>query len=169
VTRAGAFRVSRHRLASVALILGATGLAALGGIYWFTYEPAPAVRVRWRDDLSVDRQAELERHYLLSNRRAPHPEAPRSFAYDLLDTRPANIEALVRDPDVGDTNDIDREHFVIRVDRQSGERWMWAAHRTPGLRDARVRWSLVAVLAGFLVCGCWWLQHPRTVLPAGRI
>jgi hypothetical protein len=27
---------------------------------------------------------------------------------------------------VGDTNDVDREHFEIGIDRASGERWMWA-------------------------------------------
>jgi hypothetical protein len=142
-------------------MLGATGLALLSGTYWFTHEPAPAVRVLWRDEISLDRQFELERQYLLSNRRAPHPDAPRSFAYDLLDTRPSNIEALVRDPGVQDTNDIDRQHFIVRIDRQSGEHWMWAAHRTPGVRNERIRWSLIAVLAALAVSGWWRLRPPR--------
>jgi hypothetical protein len=160
VARVAALSVRHRRLAWFFLVLGAAGLGVLGGTYWFTHEPAPSVRVLWRDEISLDRQLELEREYLLANRRAPHPDAPKSFAYDLLDTRASNIEALVRDPGVQDTNDIDREHFLIRIDRASGEQWMWAAHRTPGLRDARIRWSLILALAGFAVYGCWHIRQP---------
>jgi hypothetical protein len=130
--------------------IGLGGLAALGLAYWLTYEPAPAIRVRWRDDVTSARQAALERKYLLSNGRAP---MGRSIAYDLLDTRRSNIEALVRDPDVADTHDIDRERYEIPFDKPYGERWMWVAHRMPGLRDARVRWALVVVLCAMAIAG----------------
>src|SRR5438128_1108805 len=130
-------------------VIGLGGLAALGFAYWLTVEPAPAIRVRWRDDVTSDRQAALERKYLLVNGRAP---SGRSIAYDLLDTRRDNIRALVRDPEVRDTNDVDRRQFDVPFDFAYGDSWMWVAHRTPVLRDARIRWTLIVILvamAGF--------------------
>lgn len=129
--------------------IGLGGLGALALAYWLTYEPAPAVRVRWRDGVTSERRAALERKYQLSNPRVPNP----SIAYDLLDTRQSNIRALVLDPDVADTNDIDRDRFEVPFTGEYGESWMWVAHRTPGLRDARVRWGLIAVLAAMAVAG----------------
>lgn len=142
-----------RRGAWIALTAGAAGLLVLTAAWWFTHEPAPAVRVLWRDEVSAAEQARLERRHLLANRRAPHPDAPRSFAYDLLDTRRSNIEALVRDPGVADTNDIDRQRFEIPLDRAAGERWTWIAHRTPVLRNGRIRWMLVAALAALALFG----------------
>src|SRR5688500_11833455 len=130
--------------------IGLSGLAALGLSYWLTYEPAPAIRVRWRDDVTSARQAALERKYQLSNARAPQR---RSIAYDLLDTRQKNIRALVLDPAVADTADVDREAFEVPFDRAYGDRWMWIAHRTPGLRDARVRWTLIVAFFAMAVAG----------------
>ena len=130
-------------------MIGVGGLAALGFAYWLTYEPAPAIRVRWRDSVTSERRAELERKYQLSNPRAPNP----SIAYDLLDTRQENIRALVLDPDIADTNDIDRDRFEIPFDKPYGDSWMWVAHRTPGLRDARVRWTLIVALAAMAIAG----------------
>ena len=130
--------------------VGFSGLAALAIAYWLTYEPAPAVRVRWRDDVTAEQQAALERKYLLSNGRAP---MDRSIAYDLLDTRRSNIEALVHDPAVADTHDIDRENFQVPFEAAYGDRWMWVAHRTPVLRDVRIRWTLLAALGAAAIVG----------------
>lgn len=135
--------------ARVLAAIGLGGLAALGLAYWLTVEPAPAIRVRWREGVTSDRRAALERKYQLSNPRAPDA----SIAYDLLDTRQANIRALVLDPDVADTNDIDRDRFEVPFEGAYGDRWMWVAHRTPGLRDARVRWTLIAALAAMAIAG----------------
>lgn len=120
--------------------IGRGGLAALGLAYWLTYEPAPAIRVRWRNEVTSERQAALERKYQLSNGRAPQG---RSFAYDFLDIRRSNIEALVLDPNVADMNDIDRERFEIPFEATYGDSWMWVAHRTPVLRNVRIRWTLI--------------------------
>ncbi len=131
-------------------VIGVAGLAALGFAYWFTYEPAPSIRVRWRDDVTNQRQAALERKYLLVNGRAP---SGRSIAYDLLDTRRENIKALVQDPEVRDTNDLDRHTFELPLDFAYGDSWMWVAHRTPVLRDTRARWTLIVILALMAVLG----------------
>jgi hypothetical protein len=77
---------------------------------------------------------ELERRFLLVNRA---PERER-FEYDLLDTSRGNIEALVREPDVADTDRIDQQTFVLPFDIPYGTSWMWVAHRTPVLRTPGV-------------------------------
>ena len=85
-----------RRLAAWCAAVGITGLAALAFAYWFSYEPAPGIRVEWQPGVTLEAQTALERKHLLSNRRAPDPEQARSLAYDLLDTRRSNIEALVQ-------------------------------------------------------------------------
>ncbi len=45
-------------------------LLASAGAYHLPYEPAPLVRVRWRDGVTAQRRAELERRFLSS---APFP------------------------------------------------------------------------------------------------
>ena len=146
---------TRRRYSGVSVAVGLFGLAALAFAYWFTYEPAPSVRVRWRDHVTFDEQVSLERKYLLVNREGPHPDARRSFGYALLDTRRSNIEALVKDSAVFDTNDIEDEEgqFYVRLGTAYSDRWMWVAHRVPLLRYARVRWVLIAALALMVLAG----------------
>jgi hypothetical protein len=133
--------------------IGLAGLAALAVAYGLTYERAPGIRVRWRDDLSAAQQADREWKYLLTNGRAPMARATRSLAYDLQDTSRRNIRALVQDPDVADTNDIDRDEFRVAPKTRPGERWMWIAHRIPVLRHAAGLWSFVALLSVMAVVG----------------
>lgn len=131
--------------------IGVAGLAALGATYWLTHEPAPRVRVRWAGDATPQQRANLERQYLLVNGR--DQMAGGSLAYDLLDTSPANIRALVEDPAVADTNDIERHTFVIPFDVDYGGEWMWLAYRTPGLRSAGIRAAVIVVLAVMAIAG----------------
>lgn len=131
--------------------IGIAGLALLGAAYWLTHEPAPRVRILWRPDLAPQQQAALEEQYLLLNGRDRLPEG--SIAYDLLDTSLTNIKALVEDPGVLDTNDIERNTFVVPFDIDYGGKWMWIAHRTPGLRDAWTRTALFVVLTTMALGG----------------
>jgi hypothetical protein len=128
--------------AAAAVILLALGLA-----YYFTYEPAPEIRIRWRDGLDQGRRAELERRFLLVN--------PASFedrmTYDLLDTSRWNVEALVVERDIADTDRVDRVHYTIPFDIPYGSGWMWVAHRTPVLRIPGVVNGIVLVCAAVLV------------------
>ncbi len=132
-------------------ITGLLGLSLLGAAYAFTYEPAPRIRVQWREDLRPEQRARRERTYLLVRPRDPIPDG--SIAYDLLDTSAANIRALVNDPAVTNTGDIDENTFIVPFHTEYGESWMWVAHRTPGLRDARVRAWLTAAFAAMAVGG----------------
>ena len=63
----------------------------------------------------------------------------------MTDTRRSNIEALVKNPAVFDTNDIEDEagEFYVRLGTAYSDRWMWLAHRVPILRYALLRWTLV--------------------------
>jgi hypothetical protein len=126
-------------------IIGAAGLLLLGAAYLLTVEPAPRVRVLWRPDVPPVQQATLAQKYLLLNARDRLPEG--SWAYDLLDTGESNIRAIVTDPAILDTNDIERHTFAVRFDTDYGGEWMWIAHRTPGLREPGVRAALVLMLA----------------------
>lgn len=125
-------------------------LAGLALAYFLTYQPAPIVHVTWAPSVTESQQARLERRYLLLNRRDPQE---RSYVYDLLDTSRRNVEALVQDPDVMDTHNIDRQRFEVPFEIGYGEEWMWVAHRTPGLRNREVRWSLIVALATIAVVG----------------
>ena len=132
-------------------IVGWGGLLTLAFLYWFTYEPAPSVRVEWKRGISPELQETLERKYLLTNRRGQIEFG--STAYDLLDTRSSNVRAILEDPNVFDTNDFDKDRYIVPPWTNPGERWMWIADRTPGLRDSRVRWTLFVVLVAMAVYG----------------
>lgn len=149
---------SRQR-AWCATAIGVGGLVVFALAYWFTYEPAPSVRVSWRPGTTIEQQQALERKYMLANRRAP---MSGSLAYDLLDTTHANIDALLKDPAVVDSNDIDDQWARVRLGTAYDDEWMWVADRTPLLRDVRIRWALLATLAVTAVVGMRGLLRPRT-------
>ena len=116
--------------ARVAVAVSGATLLALGLAYSLTYEPAPEIRILWRADLDPARRTELERTFLLVN---SNPFADR-LSYDLLDTIPGNVEALVNERDILDTDRVDRVGFTIPSDIPYGSSWMWIANRTPVLR-----------------------------------
>ena len=133
------------------LIVGLAGLIAMRAAYDLTWEPAPGVRVRWRDGTTDARRAQLERKY-----RLEYPTAPEglSFSYVLLDTSRRNIEALVKDPEAADTADIDRRRFEVPLETMEYSRTiMWAADRVPGLRQPPVRWTVAAAFAAMVAVG----------------
>jgi hypothetical protein len=146
-------------------VIAACILVALGAAYYFTYEPAPRIAIRWPEGIDPSRREELERRFLLVN---PEPERDR-FEYDLLDTSRANIEALVREPDVADTDRVSRERFTVPLDVPYGTSWMWVAHRTPVLRIPGVVGALVAVCVLVLVVGIAgelrWRLRRTTLIP----
>lgn len=145
-----------------ATLIGVGGLGLFAFAYWFTYEPAPGIRVEWQPGVTLEEQTALERKYLLSNRRAP---LLRSLAYDLLDTRRSNIEALVKDPAVVDTNDIEDQWARVRLGTAYGDQWMWVADRTPLLRYGGIRWALIVTLAATAVLGLRGLLRPPDAQP----
>jgi hypothetical protein len=119
-------------------------LAAFGAAYFFTCEPSLTVKIRWRADVDVARRAALERKFLLVN---PSPQERRTVRYDLLDTSRSNLKAILDNPAVEDTTDIDRVSFSLPADYPYGSSWRWIAHRTPLLRIPGVVEGLVGVCA----------------------
>jgi hypothetical protein len=115
-------------------------LTALAVAYGLTFEPAPRVGIEWRPGISAERRSELERRFLLVN-AAPDDD---KLSYDLLDTSRTNIEGLVNERDVADTDRISRERFEVPLDAPYGTSWMWVAHRIPVLRIPGVVTVLVA-------------------------
>src|SRR5262245_29933068 len=109
-------------------------LLTLAVTYHFTYEPAPRIAIRWAADIQPARRQRLERRFTLVS---PASDRDR-IEYDLLDTSRANIEALVREPDVADTDRVSRGGFTVPLDVPYGTSWMWAANRIPVLRTPGV-------------------------------
>lgn len=129
------------RLIARALAAATTGLVllTLAVAYYLTYEPAPEIRILWRAGLEPERRAELERRFLLVN---PMPFEDR-FTYDLLDTSRENVETLVHERAIQDTDRVDRVGFTIPPDIPYGASWMWVAHRLPVLRTPGVIEAIV--------------------------
>lgn len=137
--------------AIVLIVVGLGALVSMRTAYMLTREPAPSIRVRWRDGTTTARRTWLQWKYRLVD-----PTAPQglSYAYVLMDTRRSNIRALVKDPEVADTGDIDREQFDIPwATAQDSRRFMWVADRTPIVRQPLTRWTLFAALAGMVAAG----------------
>ncbi len=136
-------------------LVGRAALALLVmNVVWFgtktlTTTPAPAIHVGWRAGLSAAERESRERRYLLVN-----PEQLREtwWAYDLLETSPENIRALVTDPAVVDTQELDQLGMRIAYNAGPGKATRWAAQKVPGLRQPAVRQSIQYVLvAGLLL------------------
>lgn len=142
---------------------GGIGLITLAAAYALTCEPAPRVRIQWRADVSAQQQVDLERTYLLVNARDRLPGG--STAYDLLDTRVSNIRALLEDPSIANTGDIDGETYTIPFDTEYGIAWMWVAHRIPGLRDGSFRAVFIVALSAMALGGTVqrrWIRRHRS-------
>lgn len=70
----------------------------------------PEINVRWRPDLDAAGMAARERAHGL---KRLVPEGPGVWRYEMGRWSSSAIAALVRDPDVADTQGIDREAFVL--------------------------------------------------------
>jgi hypothetical protein len=149
----------RVHLRNSLIAIGIGGLCVLGIAYWLTYEPAPRIRVLWRPGVTQEQQAALERRYLLVNGRDRLPEG--SVAYDLLDISTRNVKAIVDDPAIVDTNDIERHTYVIPFETQYGDGWMWMAHRIPRLRESTFRRAVIGALALMALAGLAMLKTGR--------
>jgi hypothetical protein len=141
------------------VLIGSTGLALLGLAYQLSHEPAPRVRVLWRQGVTPDQRAALESKFLLRNPREPFAEG--SLAYDLLDTSRSNLRAMVEEPLIADTDDIDRNDYVVNFETEYGGEWMWVAHRLPVLRYPWPRAVVVVVLVAMVVVGLNGVRRAR--------
>jgi hypothetical protein len=134
------------RWANVTTVVATSVLLTFGVSYYLTYEPSVRIGVRWRDGVTLEHQARLERRFRLVN-GAP---SETHIRYDLLDTRRKNIEALVNDRNTEDTESVSS---TLPSDISYGESWMWVAHRIPGLRAPGVVEVIVMTCVIALVGG----------------
>src|SRR4051812_43200025 len=84
-----------------------TGLAALVLSNTLSNDPVP-IHVRWKEDVSDVQRAALERRFGLVG---AEPREKTTYAYLLADFSTDNIRAMVQDPNVDDTSDINRIRF----------------------------------------------------------
>lgn len=99
------------------------------GIVRLAYGVRPAfIHVRWAPSIrEADRRSVAERYGLTNE--AVHKD--RTFTYYLADLSRTNIESLVRDPAIEDTQHINRELFLIRPTASRGPYAGWGAPLLP--------------------------------------
>lgn len=150
MSRLQAARAPRaSRRAHIAVAAPASVLLALGVAYYLTYEPAPEIGIAWRLGITTDERRAHERRFRLVNREVVQGR----MRYDLLDPRKENIEALVAEPDVEDTDGIDRDTVDLPLEYRYGESWMWVADRVPVLRTPGVVTSIIVTCVVVLAVG----------------
>ena len=107
--------------------------------------PPPAVNVAWSPAVDDQRRATLEARFRLTDGDF---RGGQVWTYRIADTTRANVRALVRDPDVEDTQHIDRRSFA--VDGASGPLWRAVSTLPIGLAA-----STFAVLCGVFIGRIW--------------
>ena len=115
----------------------------LGAAYQFSYEPAPAISIQWREGTTWQRRAAIERQFRLVRSR----DQDVRITYDLVDTRASNIASLLSQPEVVDTGDLDLRSHAVPADAPYGRGWMWIGNRLPVLRVPGAVPALVIVCA----------------------
>ena len=117
---------------------------------------APRVHVRWAPAVSDEGRTAAERRFGLVGGAQSDG---RTWAYDLVDTSPANVRALVDDPAVEDTHDIDRSAGTVAPTAPPGSIHVGdGIHR---LRDPRLWTWTAAASATTLVVAALWLAGAR--------
>src|SRR5437762_2525215 len=99
-------RIPRARAGIILAVLVVLALAALVKITVV----GPRVNVEWAPTVDEAHRLALERQYELRN---GDPGDGPEWEYELRDTSPANVEALVRDRAVADTAYIDRDDYSV--------------------------------------------------------
>lgn len=88
--------------------------------------PSKYIHVRWRPGVSNAQRVDLESSFGLRERVRDE----RSFGYDLVDLSSSNVRAIITDPAVEDTSDLDVRGFVVLPGAgdgraRAGLAWRW--------------------------------------------
>ncbi len=147
-----------RRLAVVGAVLCALAAGSYG-ILRVSYDVRPAdVNVRWAPFVDAEARQRLEQRYALT---AGELREGRTWGYSLTDLSRANIRALVGDPGVEDTHQINRESFRIW---RGATRAPYSGPGAPWIPRALELLSLLLLAAGALALG---LSVVESRLPPG--
>jgi hypothetical protein len=127
----------------------------------------PVINVRWADDASDDRIRGAEaRHQLVRL----DPNSPRSWQYELRRWSPADLDQLVKDPTIADTQGIDRAIARLQVPAPTGLD-AWLVHLYGPGDGLRLRANAMAALfylawlsvvaAAIVLAGSWRTSSPE--------
>jgi hypothetical protein len=100
----------KYRVVWIALVFWALAGALYAGRRAAFGDRPAAIHVRWAATVDDARRQQLEQQYGLT---APEPTEGRTFAYALTNLSLANIRALVSDPGVEDTHEINRTAYRV--------------------------------------------------------
>lgn len=126
------------------------GIALASLIHILTSGPAAVLAIRWQPATPGDARRAFEADHLLINAERRGPD---NWVYDLLDLSSSNIESIVTDSRVADTQGVDRNAFVVNDDGPSDTAWTSAIARIPWLRNPAVRGNLLLVLLALALPG----------------
>jgi hypothetical protein len=96
---------------------------------WTPLGQAPVINVRWRDNIGGADIASGERRHGL---RRLDPVGPHTWQYELRTWSPSALKELVQDPDVADTQGVDRSAFLLQVPHPTGLRVLLTRMSGPG-------------------------------------
>jgi len=113
-------------------------------VYFYSRAATPAyIHIRWRPDVDARTRLALEEKFHLTQAEVVDT---RTWSYRIRRTSAANLETILRDPHVEDTDGIDRDRLRL--------------FNTPKPREG----SGTALLVGFglSTVGCWAWSRLRT-------
>jgi hypothetical protein len=131
-----------------------------------TSEPAPAVNVRWRPEVTDLARLELERQLELKEARN---QEGRTWSYDLIDSSPASVRRLVQNPMVEDTHNIDRRRAIVADGAPAGltTTWwalgIWPCSRVPAV-IRQLEFATLAAAVIMLIVHHSWSKRDRPVV-----
>ena len=108
--RLATMQQSRPWWHKAALVLVLFCLAAPFAARLLAGPPGGRVHVRWQASVDTGTRQRLEAQYRLAD---PEQLDDRTWRYDLIDPRTDTIRAIVNDPAVADTHDINRDGYAL--------------------------------------------------------
>ena len=131
----------------IVLLLVAAGLGALAAFLIQLNDTqglaAQRINLRWAPTVSDSERQQLEQQAGLIVTNA---QGNRTWSYTLRDRSPRNIERLVRDPRIKDTDHVDRVAFRVLLDRPDLPPWELWALQTGAIATAAYALAALAVL-----------------------
>jgi hypothetical protein len=111
--------------------------------------PGAEIQVEFQPTVDSTTQQQIAARYRLGNPRKL--QDTYTWRYELIDTSSANIEALVRDPNVNDTHEINRNTFTLEPTAPAAPRRLRFDAGADGLVDSADVLAIVLLLMAALL------------------